>query len=348
MGLIASAALISSCSGDKDKKDSAEEKEQVPTVDIAKVGEENVADIQILTATVEADKINNISSNAPNRIKQILVDEGMMVHAGQRLVVLDDVNTTSYQLQVDNARANLRNVELNYNRALELFKIGGGTKQQVDQMELQLVNARNSLASAERALRNVNENTVLTAPVSGVVTARNYDPGDMTGNLPILTIGTVNPVKVVINVNESLFSKIKLGMPANLTLESYGDEVFTGKVTMVAPTVDQASRTFGVEITVPNAGGRILPGMFGRVELNLGETMRAVIPDKAVEKQRGSGNYFVYIYHDGKVTYSMVQLGRRLGDRYEVISGVEPGQDVVISEKSKLKNDAAVELRKNK
>ena len=258
MSFIASLALMASCSGDKSDK-ASEDQEQLPSVQVAKVGEENVADIQVLTATVEADKVNNISSNAPNRIKQILVDEGMMVKAGQRLVVLDDVNTTSYQLQVDNARANLKNVEVNYNRALELFKIGGGTKQQVDQMELQLVNARNSLASAERALRNVQENTVLTAPVNGVVTARNYDPGDMTANLPILTIGTVNPVKVVINVNESQFSKIKMGMPVDLTLESYGDEVFKGTVTMVAPTVDQASRTFGVEITVPNPGNRILP-----------------------------------------------------------------------------------------
>lgn len=343
--LIVMLAALASCSPDKGDK-AAEEQEQIPTVQLATVGEENVADIQVLTATVEADKINNISSNAPNRIKQILVDEGMMVGAGQKLVILDDVNTTSYQLQVDNAKANLKNVEVNYNRALELFKIGGGTKQQVDQMELQLINARNALASAERALRNVQENTVLTSPVSGVVTARNYDPGDMTANLPILTIGSVNPVKVVVNVNESSFSKIKKGMPANLTLESYGDEVFTGKVTMVAPTIDQASRTFGVEITVPNPGNRILPGMFGRIELNLGEAMHAVVPDKAVEKQRGSGNYYVYIYKDGKVDYSMVQLGRRLGDRYEVLSGVQPGQEVVISEKSKLTNGASVEVRK--
>ncbi len=336
---------IASCSGDKDKEKDNEE-EQLPSVKVATVGEENVADLQILTATVEADKVNNISSNAPNRIKQILVDEGMMVSAGQRVVVLDDVNTTSYQLQVDNARANLRNVEVNYNRALELFKIGGGTKQQVDAMELQLVNAKNAVASAERALKNVQENTVLTSPVSGVVTARNYDPGDMTGALPILTIGTVNPVKVVVNVNESEFSRVKKGMHVAVTLESYGDEVFPGTVTMVAPTVDQASRTFGVEITVPNPGGRILPGMFGRVELNLGTAERAVVPDKAVEKQRGSGNNYVYIYKDGKVTYSMVELGRRLDDRYEVLSGVNPGEQVVISEKSKLKNGASVVLQK--
>lgn len=345
MMIPAAAVLIASASCSS-KDDKTQEEEKLPVVKVTTVSEEDVADIQTLTATVEADKVNNISSNSPNRIKQILVDEGMMVHAGQRLVVMDDVNTTSYQLQVDNARANLRNTEVNYNRALELFKIGGGTKQQVDQMELQLVNARNQLASAQRALRNVQENTVLTAPVSGVVTARNYDPGDMTGNLPILTIGTISPVKVVVNVNESEFARVKLGMAAAVTLESYGEEQFPGKVTMIAPTVDQSSRTFGVEITVPNPGNRILPGMFGRVELDLGHAQRAVVPDKAVEKQRGSGNYYVYIVRDGKVAYSMVQLGRRLGDRYEILSGVNPGEQVVVSEKSKLTNGAAVEIQK--
>ena len=341
---VATLVSLGACSGAE--KQTEKETEKKPMVKLASVVEQDVADIITLTTTVEADKINNISSNSPNRIKQILVDEGMMVAKGQKLVVLDDVNTDSYRIQVDNARANLRNVEINYNRALELFKIGGGTKQQVDQMELQLVNARNALASAERTLRNMTENTVLVSPVAGVVTARNYDPGDMTSGQPILTVGTVNPVKIVVNVNESDFSKVKKGMPAEVNLESYPDERFEGTVTMVAPTVDAASRTFGVEITVPNPGGKILPGMFGRVDLNLGNAMRSVVPDKAVEKQRGSGNHYVYIYKDGKITYSQVQLGRRLGDIYEIISGVNPGDQVVVSEKSRLTNGAAVDVMK--
>lgn len=336
---------LSSCGG-KEKAATAEEENVILNVKTAIVEERDVADIVTLTASVEADKINNISSNSPNRIKQILVDEGMVVKKGQRVAVLDDVNTTSYQLQVDNAKANLRNVELNYNRAAELLKIGGGTRQQVDQMELQLVNARNALASAERALRNVQENTVLTAPVSGVVTARNYDPGDMTGSLPILTIGTVNPVKVVVNVNESDFSRVHTGMPAELTLEAYPDEKFIGKVTLVAPTVDANSRSFSVEVTVPNPTNRIIPGMFGRLELNLGNATTAVVPDKAVEKQRGSGNYFVYIVRGGKLVYSQVELGRRLGNAYQILSGVEPGEQVVVSEKSRLTNGAAVNVTK--
>lgn len=344
--LPAMALTMGACGRDTDSDKGTEEQDETINVKTASVEEREVADIVTLTASVEADKINNISSNSPNRIKQILVDEGMAVSKGQKLVVLDDVNTTSYQLQVDNAKANLRNVETDYNRAVELLKIGGGTRQQVDMMELQLVNARNTLASAERALRNVQENTVLTAPVSGVVTARNYDPGDMTASLPVLTIGTVNPVKAVVNVNESDFAKVHTGMPAILTLQSYPDEQFSGKVTLVAPTVDAASRTFGVEVTVPNPSGRILPGMFGRIELNLGSSRSAVVPDKAVEKQRGSGNYFVYVVKDGKAIWTQVEIGRRLGDSYQILSGIEPGEQVVVSQKSKLTSGSAVKVVK--
>lgn len=339
--------MATACSGGEEKNEKVAKTESVPTVQVETVNSRVVDQNGLYTATVEPELINNISSSMPNRIKQILVDEGMRVSKGQRLVVLDDVNTFSYETQVDNARANLKNVQLNYNRALELFKIGGGTKQQVDQMEIQLVNAKNALASAERTLRNARENTVLTSPISGVVTARNYDPGDMTANLPILTVARVQPVKVVINVSESELPKIHKGMPAAITFDTYGDEKFAGTVSSVMPTVDAQSRTFGVEVTMPNADGRILPGMFGRVSLNLGKANHVVVPDRAVVKQTGSGNHFVYVYNqDGTVSFSKVELGQRLGDAYELLSGVESGAQVVVTGQTKLSNGAKVKISK--
>ena len=340
---MASAMLMASCSSEEKK---VEEKVEKPLVKVETVVSQSVDQIGNYTATTEADVVNNITTAMPNRIKAIYVDEGQKVSKGQRLVALDDVNTDSYELQVANAEANLKNVEINYNRAVELYKIGGGTKQSVEQMELSLINAQNALASAKRALQNVKENTVLTSPISGVVTARNYDAGDMTGQLPILTIAQVQPVKIVINVSESELSKVNNGMPAVVKFDTYGDEVFAGKVTMVAPTVDVATRTFVVEVTVANKDNRILPGMFARVELNLGTMEHVVVPDKAVVKQPGSGNYYVYVYKDGKVSYNQVQLGQRMGDKYELISGVESGSQVVVSGQSRLANGDAVELAK--
>ncbi len=332
---------LAACSG-SEKENNQTETDEKPLVKTEKVSSREVIQEGVYTATVEPDLINNISSSTPNRIKEIYVDEGMRVTKGQKLVVLDDVNTTSYELQVANAKANLENVKINYDRAVELLKIGGGTQQNVDQMQLQYTNAQNALSNAERALRNIHENTVLTSPISGVVTARNYDPGDMTGALPILTVARVQPVKIVINVSESELSHVKKGMPASIKFDTYGDEEFNGTITMVSPTVDPASRTFGVEITVQNPNDRILPGMFGRVTLNLGTAEHVVVPDQAVVKQPGSGNHYVYVYKDGRVSYNKVELGQRLGNSYELLSGVNDGDEVVIAGQSRLADGVEV------
>jgi RND family efflux transporter MFP subunit len=315
-------------------------------VKVERVDERDVDQISTFTATVEPYLINNISAQMANRIKAIYVDEGMYVSKGQKVVLLDDVNTTTYELQVSTAEANLKNLEIDYKRALELYNIGGGTKQAVDQMEVQVVNAKNTLASAKRALQNARENTVLTSPISGVVTARNYDPGDMTGSLPVLTIGEVQPVKVVVNISETEIAKIHKGMPAVVTFDTYGDEEFKGQVTLIQPTVDSATKTVGVEITMANPNNRILPGMFARVTMNFGTSRHVVVPDRAVVKQPGSGNHFVYVYSNGKVSYNQVELGQRLDTSYELISGVESGSQVVVSGQTKLADGMAVELSK--
>ena len=334
---------IVSCS-DKSKETAEEEKK--PVVKVEQVFNQDVAQIGTYTATVEPELINNISTSTPNRIKEILVDEGYNVAKGQTVAILDDVNITSYEIQVANARANLENVRQNYDRAVKLLQIGGGTQQSVDQMQLQLTNAENSLSAAERTLKNIKENTILISPISGVVTARNYDPGDMTGALPIVTVAQVNPVKIIINVPEGELSKVKKGMPASITFDTYGDEVFTGHITMVSPTVDTNTRTFGVEIGLNNSNNKILPGMFGRVKLELGQANHVVVPDRAVVKQPGSANHYVYVYHDGKVNYNLVELGQRLGNTYELLSGVEPGDTVVVTGQNKLADGMAVEISK--
>lgn len=337
--LLPTAALsivLAACSGPDSTKQAAVDTDVRPLVKTENVVSRDVEQTATYTATVEPEVVNNISAASPNRIKEILVDEGYRVTKGQRLVVLDDINTTSYEIQVANAKANLENVRLNYDRAVELLKIGGGTQQNVDQMKLQLTNAENSLANAERALSNIKENTVLISPISGVVTARNYDPGDMTGALPILTVARVQPVKIVINVSEKELSKVHKGMPATVTFDTYGDEQFHGTVSMVAPTVNTDTRTFAVEVIVANPDERILPGMFGRVSLNLGTISHVVVPDKAVVKQPGSGDHYIYVYSDGRVSYRKVELGRRIGDTYELISGVESGSDVVTAGQSRL------------
>lgn len=347
--IFAGMALLASCSSEEKKGDEKTEvKEEIPNVKVQSVTSQNVEQIFTYTATTEAEKINNISSSMPLRIESILVDEGQNVAAGQSVVVLDDVNTTSYELQVSNAKAQLNNLQVEYNRAKQLLEIGGGTKQQLDQVALQLETAKNNLANAQRALQNARENRVLTSPVSGVVTARNYDPGDMTGSLPILTVAQVRPIKTVINVSETEYSLIHTGMKAKMTFDTYGDEEFVGTISKIMPTVDPSTRTFGVEITLANSDGRILPGMFGRVTLTLGEANHVVVPDLAVVKQQGSGDKYIYVYkpETQTVDYVKVELGQRIGAAYEVLSGIEPGAQVVTTGQNGLTNGKKVNVQK--
>lgn len=177
------------------------------------------------------------------------------------------------------------------------------------------------------------------------MTARNYDPGDMTGQLPVLTVGQVTPsVKVVINVNENDLQSITRGMPVDISFDAFPDETFTGRITRIAPAIDVASRTFPAEITVANPAGRILPGMFARAIINLGSTDNVVVPDRAVVKQSGSANKYVYVYRGGKVAFRQVQLGQRLDDSYELLSGLADGDTVVTAGQSRLIDGAPARI----
>lgn len=325
------AVMFAGCSSGKSDNDKApEQAEELPRVEVSRVSVRQVEQTGDYTATVEAFKTNNISSSTPNRIKQILVDVGSHVKAGQRLVVLDNVNIDQLKVRLDNSRREL-------DRARKLLEIGAGTQQQVDNLQAEL-------EAAERNYANMVENTVLTAPVSGVVTARNYDPGDMTGQLPILTVEQIHPVKVIVNVAETDFAKVSRNMPVRIKLDTYPDREFTGRVHLVHPKVDPQSRTFTVEITIENAGEEVLPGMFARVEHGYGTAERVVVPDRAVVKMPGSGNKYVYVYRNGTVSYNQVELGRRLDDAYEIISGVADGDTVVITGQNRLSDGARVQI----
>ncbi len=324
-----SIMTIASCSGGDNNnaaEASAASELEIPRIEIATVSKSTVDHVGEYTANVEAFKTNNISTSIPNRIKQILVDVGSNVTKGQKLVVLDDVT-------IEQSRVRLENAEREYNRALKLFEIGGGTRQSVDQLKTELDASR-------RAYDNQLENTVLTSPVNGTVTARNYDPGDMTGTTPILTVEDINPVKIMIGVSETDFSAVKPGLPVKVTLDAYPGEQFDGKVTIIHPSIDASTRTFLAEVTLPNPQHRILPGMFARVEVPMGKAEAVVLPDRALQKQSGSAVEYVYLFNsnDSTVTFTKVTTGRRLPDSnaYEVIDGLADGATVVISGQSRL------------
>ena len=313
------AALLALASCSSSEKDSAKaEVEELPIVTVDVAHRMEVPQKKVYTANVEADNLNNIAPASPNRIKKITVDVGDRVRAGEALVELDRAN-------IDQLRINLEQLEREYNRAVKLFEIGGGTQQSVDQLKAQLDASRTQYD-------NMLENTVLVSPINGVVTARNYDPGDMTGSAPVLSLGQLSPVvKVIINISENDLALVKQGMPVEITFDAFPAESFSGRIQRVYPTVDPATRTFSVEVQIANPGERIKPGMFARVSIDLGAQQNVVVPDRAVVKQSGSGNKYVYVLSDGRVSYRKVTLGQRFDTTYELLDGIEDGDTVVIT-----------------
>ncbi len=322
-GTIMPTLLLSSCGKAEEKAAATSEADELPRIEIDMARRMEVPQLKEYTATVEAENINNIAPATPNRIKKINVEVGDHVRAGQTLVELDTSN--AQQLRI-----NLDQIEREYNRAVSLIEIGAGTQQAVDQLRAQLDAARSQYD-------NMMENTVLTSPVTGVVTARNYDPGDMCGSMPVLTVGQLTPeVKVMINVSENDMNTLRQGMPVSVTFDAFPGETFSGKIARIYPTVDTATRTFGVEVRIANGAERIKPGMFARVEVNLGSKNNVVVPDRAIVKQTGSGNKYVYVYSGGRVSYNKVELGQRLDENYELLSGIADGDTVVITGQTRL------------
>lgn len=331
--IIPIALLLTACGNDDKEKQPVAVADELPQVEISTVAVEDVQQIKEYTANVEAENINNISPSSPNRIKSIAVEVGDNVRRGQTLVEMDGANTTQ-------AKINLEQIEREYNRAVQLLDIGAGTQQSVDQLKAQLDAARTQYD-------NLVENTRLVSPINGVVTARNYDPGDMTGSSPVLTVGQLTPtVKVMVNISEGDMALVKNGMTVSVSFDAFAGREFSGRISRIYPTVDPGTRTFTSEIAINNADGAIKPGMFARVRLDLGTNRNVVVPDRAVVKQSGSGNKYVYVYSNGKVSYNKVELGRRLGESYELLSGVADGDTVVISGQSRLADGVAVELLK--
>ncbi|MBR5803003.1 MAG: efflux RND transporter periplasmic adaptor subunit [Bacteroidaceae bacterium] len=333
MALAVMMMTVSACGSKSENEGAAATQTEKPKVKLAKVAVRPVDQVAEYTATVKADVVNKIAPSNPVRIKKILVEVGDQVKKGQKLVEMDDVNSVSLKYDLDH-------METEFNRIDELYKVGGVSKSDWENM-------RTNLDKLRRSYTNMVENTQLLSPISGVVTARNYDDGDLyAGANPVLVVEQIAPVKLVVNVSENNFPKVKKGDKVIVKLDVYGDEEFEGRVDLIYPTIDAATRTFPVEVKVTNTNLRIRPGMFARVTMNFGTADHVVVPDMAVVKQPGTGDRYVYVYENGKVSFNKVELGRRMDAEYELISGVENNAQVVIAGQKALLNGMEVTVVK--
>ena len=334
---FAVVALITAC-GQKDKANTAtptgqDTQKAAPVVSVITAQAEDVDVTNTFTSNIEPYATNNIVSQTAGRIVSINAEVGQRVRKGQLLAKMDDVNLAKTRMQYVNDSTELA-------RLTQLYEIGAIAQSDYDMAKL-------ALNVTQKTYQNLAENTYLRSPINGVVTARNYDKGDMYSMAqPIFVVEQIQPVKMLVNVSESLFTQVHEGMEFDIAVDAYPDEVFKGKVNLLYPTVSATTHTFPVEVICQNANQRLRPGMFARVTANFGTNHNVVVPDVAVVKQQGSGEHFVYVLQsDNTVKYTLVELGRRLGNRYEIVNGINEGDRIVTEGQVRLKDGVSVTVK---
>lgn len=323
--------LLAGCNNKSQVTETAQERIKLQAMTVSS---RPVEQLGTFTGTVEAEIVNNIAPQTSMRIKKVYVEVGDHVRAGQKLVEMDAVNLNQTRLQMENDKTEFERVD-------ELHKVGGISKSTWDAKKL-------AYEISQSTYENLLENTILTSPISGLVTKRYYDSGDMfNGGTPIYVVEQIHPVKLMVNVSEMLLPRVKKGMTVEVKLDVYGSETFQGTIKLIHPSIDPDTRTFPLEIQIKNADERILPGMFARITFNYGTEERVMVPDRAIVKQTGSAERYVYVCKDGISYYRKVTVGRLIGDEYEVVEGLQNGETVAITAQNRLNNGTEIEIVSN-
>ena len=331
LAIIGATAALVSCGGNKTKTAETETVDEVNRISVAEAVMQDVPQSEVYSSTVEAFAVNNIAPQTGGRIDNIKVDVGDFVSKGQILAIMDAA-------QLDQTRMKLQNDSTELGRLNSLYRQGGVSKSDYDAAEM-------AYNVSKRAYDNLLENTLLRSPLNGVVSARNYDKGDMYSGKPIFVVEQITPVKLLVGISETDYTKVKKGDKVKITADALPNQEFTGTVNKIYPTIDPGTHTFTTEIIVPNGDKALRPGMFARVSVEFGVNHSVVIPDVAVVKQQGSSVRIVYVVQpDSTVKSTVVTLGRHFGSSYEILNGLNEGDQVAAKGSTSLRDGDKVEV----
>jgi len=264
---------------------------------------------------------------------------------------------------VQKANADLVQAKQAFDRTSELFKRSLVPQQMLDDAaavleskrasyELALQNAKNLRASiqaseasmklADRQLRD----TEIKAPFDGYIEKRLVNLGELVKQqMPVMSVVRVDPLKVIAEIPEKLTPWIHEGQPAELRVDAYPDRMFTGKVSRISPAVNTATRAFPFEALVPNRDAALKPGTFARVHIESGRVDDVLtLPYSALQYRYGVNRVFVIA--DDKLVARELKVGERVGDRIEIIGGLQAGDRVAASDVDKLIDGMAVKVGK--
>jgi membrane fusion protein (multidrug efflux system) len=296
--------------------------------------------------TVAAVQGVTVSADLPGIVDRIGFDSGRTVQEGDVLVQLD---TRQEQAQLAAAEAQLELARLNFDRMQGLVD-----QDAVSRAEYDAAAAAHKQADAKiREIRATIERKTIRAPFAGMLGIRQVNLGQyLTGGDPVVPLQSLNPIYVNFGVPQQDAVGMRRGRRVRITVAELGDVEFAGRVSAVDAVVDPTTRNVQVQATLANPGGKLRPGMFvqARVLLDAG---RAVVPLPASAISYAPYGDSVFVLADLKnaegqvyrgVRQQVVKLGSARGDQIAVLSGVNPGDEVVTSGVFKLRNGAPVHV----
>lgn len=332
----------------------------------------DVAAVKVQTGTIEAtlELSGNLAPRArvgvkprvPGAIERILVDIGSPVKEGQTVATLDrreidaqaDAATAAVAVAsagVDAADASLSNATTELDRSRTLFEKGALPRQRLDSAETaskaalaQRELSRASLAqaqAAQRRSREVQRDTVLTAPVAGHVVERNYDPGAMPGDAPVVVIADMRTLKLEAGVSELEAGRLKVGMPADVVVQARSGDTYKGELAAMAPEVDARNRHFKVEVRVPNADAALLSGMYATARIVTERASGGVIVPRESITTRGSKRVALVVQGDTVKAVDVTE-GLSDGQRVQILTGLKAGDVVVADARRQLADGTRV------
>jgi RND family efflux transporter MFP subunit len=315
---------LSGCGGGKgSNKDAVPVKDSVERVEILTLRKEKVAHVLTLSTTLQGYETMNVSPSLQGKIERINVDVGSRVQKGQLLVMMD-------QNQLNTTKLAFANLKVEKERIETLHKTGSVSQQAYDQMKLQY-------EQTEESLKFLEKNTFVKAEFSGVISAKNYENGELYTGMPVLILTQINTLKALVNIPETYYPMIKEGQKVKLVSDIYPDREYTATIETVYPTIDPSTHTFQIKLKISNPKEILRPGMFGRVTVETGEVETILVPYQAVLKLQGSNERYVFINDNGEAKRIVVNLGQRFNDRIEIISSeIKEEDEIVVAGQSRL------------
>lgn len=271
------------------------------------------------------------------RVTRILFEEGLPVAAGAPLIELES-STQAAELAL--ARAELKLAEADAERARTLFAQKTGTGRALDEAQARLASGKASVDLAQAQFAK----TRIAAPFAGVLGLRQVSVGDVIQpGQAIVNLEAIDPLKLDFATPAHLLPQLAVGQILEVTVDALPDRRFAGEVYAIDPLIDERNRAISLRARVPNPDGALRPGLFARVSLGIGAAERAIlVPEQALVARDGA--FTVFRLMGQKVQQVPVTTGRRQVGTVEILTGLSPGDVVVVSGQQRLRDAIEVQV----